>query len=203
MKLGGNRTPSWPAVVAAIALVALLSFSGLAGAVTNAVSSHKAKKIAKKVVKKQAPKLSVLNAANLGGQPPSAYLDRVAQATSGADAVIDVPGPGAFEILGPVSLDVPQGVRFVRVDGTASFEGNPNLGISTIWFTQDGACARTGFGWDNHSYTENEFQQFGFHLATEVTPGSHQFRLCASANLPAKARARTLLVETVASGAGG
>ena len=205
MTLGSDRGPSRMALVLAIAFTAAVSVSAVAGAggTTGTVTKKQAKRIAKKVVRKQAPKLSVKNAANLDGQAPSTYRDRVAQATSGADATVSVPGTSATEILGPVDIDVPAGVGFVRVDGGASFEADPTLGLRALWFQQDGACAKSGFGWENHSYSDTDFQQTTVHLVVPVTPGTHSFRLCASANFAAEARARTLLVETVARGPGG
>jgi hypothetical protein len=189
----------------AIALSVTLSVTVLAGADgQRTVTKSQAKKIAKKVVKKKAPKLSVRNAANLDGQAPSLYLDRVAQATS--EDVVDVPGTNALEVLGPVNIDVPAGVNHVRVDGGGAFEPDGVFeGTVALWFQLDGPCAKTGFGYENPAYgnTEVGLQQISFHLVTAVTPGSHSFRLCASANNPSTVRARTLLVETVARGPNG
>ena len=200
-----TRRPSPTAVVIAIALSVAISATALAGAerMTKPVTKAQVKKIAKKVVRKKGPKLSVRNAANLGGAPGSLYLDRVAQATS--DSVVDVPGTSPTEVLGPVTIDVPAGVSHVRVDGGAAFEPDGFSGTVALWFVQDGPCAKTGFGYEHPAYgnTLAALHQTAFHLVTEVTPGTHSFRLCASANNGATARARTLLVETVARGPSG
>jgi hypothetical protein len=61
-----------PLVLVLVAVLACLL--GTVGTATAAgLTSHAVKKIATKVVKKQAKKITVANSTQLGGQPPSAY----------------------------------------------------------------------------------------------------------------------------------
>ena len=66
-------------VVAALALVAALAGTAIAGpgAESSAINKKKVKKIASKQIKKAAPGLSVDNAENLGGAPAGDYQQRV------------------------------------------------------------------------------------------------------------------------------
>jgi hypothetical protein len=80
-------------VVVALVLVAALAGTALAGseATTSALNKKKVKKIANKEIDKAAPGLSVDNAENLGGQPPSAFVssDELRYAKVNSDGTID------------------------------------------------------------------------------------------------------------------
>jgi hypothetical protein len=75
--MGERRTslPSPAIIVAALALVAALAGTALAGTdtTTSAISKKKVKKIATKQINKLAPGLSVANADTVGGKPPGAF----------------------------------------------------------------------------------------------------------------------------------
>jgi hypothetical protein len=98
-----KRTSSLPLVVL-IAVVALV-LGSFATATAAGMTKKQVKKIATKVVKKEAPKLSVAsaanatnagNATNLGGKPASAYLDNVSVYTTDvtvADDNVDITIP--------------------------------------------------------------------------------------------------------------
>jgi hypothetical protein len=98
-----QRSSSLPllVVVAVVALVLGSIGTAVAGPV---LTKAKVKRIAAKVVKKKAPKLSVANANKLGGQPPTAYQDNVTVYTvavpSGAKSrTIGIPlAPGNYQI---------------------------------------------------------------------------------------------------------
>ena len=81
----GKKRTSPAIVVAALALVAALAGTALAGgdATTSAISKKKVKKIARKQAVKQinalAPELSVANADTVGGRPASAFATRASE----------------------------------------------------------------------------------------------------------------------------
>jgi hypothetical protein len=70
-----KRTPSLPALVLVAVLALVVGSIGTAVA-GPALSKHKVKKIATKVVQKKAPTLSVANSGALGGQPPAAFQEQ-------------------------------------------------------------------------------------------------------------------------------
>jgi hypothetical protein len=191
---------------APVLIVAVLAFAlGSVGTAVAgpALTKGKVKAIAGKVVRKAAPTLSVghatsaTTASSLDGQPPSAYLDRVVQASSTTAAA--VPAGDTNQVLGPLSITVPAGVGFVHVNAAASFrDGDTPVGL---WFQTDGACLDAGndFG---HRQKSDTFRQTSVSLnrVVPVTAGVHTFRLCVITSEAIFVDSRELTVETVALG---
>jgi hypothetical protein len=196
-------------VVAVLALVVGSVGTAVAGP---ALTRHKVKAIAGKVVKKAAPTLSVAhattatsattaatadNASNLAGQPASAYLDKVVQVASTTSNA--VPIGDTNQILGPVSITVPAGVGFVQVNAVATFaSGNTSF---AFWFQVDGPCLDSGNDFNNRQFgdTANAIS-VSLNRMVPVTPGAHTFRLCVLTSEAINVDNRVLTVETVALG---
>jgi hypothetical protein len=200
-----QRISSLPMLVV-VAVVALVLGSVGTAVAGPAVTKAKVKSIATKIVNKKAPTLSVANATNaanaanatnLNGQPATTYLDRVAftSATTG----VAVPAGFANQILGPVNITIPAGVNFVRVDGAATMTGG-NFGL---YWAADAACSQAGPEFASGQYTVATTQgNASFHIVLPVAAGVHSYRLCSN-NAAATLLARSLLVETIATGATG
>lgn len=202
-----QRTSSLPMVVI-IAVIALVLGSIGTSVAAPALTKGKVKKIATKVIKKQAPKLTVAsagNATNLNGKPSTTYLDRVAFTSvdsNGADSVPLPVGPHV-QVLGPLSLTVPNGVSFAHVTGNVSVAGN-TASSYFVYAQQDDVCGLTGVGYTNRVFDEFTAQNATtFDFVFPVTPGVHTYRLCALSGAAAAAYNRTLTVETIATGATG
>ena len=210
------RSRRTPVLVVLLALV--LGSFGLAGTAYGAdLTAKQVKKIAAKVVKKQAPKLSVKhaktadsattagsattaasagNATNLGGQPGTFYLDRVIG--SSTTNTTDVDSGVVTQVLNPNAITVPAGVSYVRVDAVVGVAPVGNTGIS-MWIQRDSPCIDTG--------SDFEARQFG-HTSTQdsisltrlipVSSGDHTFRMCVIAGANTSVDNRNMVVQTVA-----
>ncbi len=195
---------SLPVMIVAVVALALGSVgSAVAGP---ALTKGKVKAIAGKVVKKAAPRLSVAHATtattagdatNLAGQPASAYLDRVVQVASTANAA--VPIGDANQILGPVTITVPAGVGFVQVNAVASFATAATP--FGVWFQMDGPCLDGSNDYENRQFgdTTNKIS-VSLNRVVPVTAGAHTFRLCVITSEAIITDNRVLTVETVALG---
>ncbi len=207
-----KRTSSLPILVL-VAVVALVL--GSFGTATAAgLTKGKVKAIATKVVNKKAATLSVAFAASagtasnsnaLGGQAASAYQSRAVFASSIGTAGVNNPAGATAQLLGPISITVPAGQNFVRVDASTDFFG-PN-GAATMWYSVDQPCTTfSGFGFDRrvqaHSDPTNG-DAASVHTLQPMT-GTHQFTLCGNTTAATLIQANQLLVETVAlNGTGG
>ncbi len=206
-----KHTRSLPLLVVVAVVALVLGSFGTATAAGLTKSS--VKKIATKVVNKKAPTLSVAraktadtattattaaSATNLNGLPAATYLDRVAFASSSVG--VAVPGGLSNSILGPVSITVPAGVNFVRLDGTATMTGG-NFGL--YWGADGAACSTAGPEFAAAQYTVATAQgNASFHVVLPVTAGTHTYRLCSN-NAAASLVTRSLIIETIATGATG
>jgi hypothetical protein len=209
------------ALVVLLALV--LASAGLAGTAYGAsLTTKQVKKIAAKVVKNKAPKLSVKhaatadlattattattagtagsagtagNATNLNGLPASTYLDRVSSTSSIASTAIN----GAnVQILGPEGISVPAGIGYVLVTASSSFTGGNNN--VAIWVQVDAPCIALGSDFDNRQldHTGNGQTSVTITRVLPLSPGNHTFRLCAGTGAAMNADNRFLAVQTVA-----
>ena len=209
-----QRTSSLPMVVV-IAVIALVLGSIGTAVAAPALTKGKVKKIATKVVKKEAPTLAVAsaatagtatsagNATNLNGQPSTTYLDRVATTSASAAAPVAVAALSEVQVLGPLSLTVPAGVNFAHVTGTVTLAGGGPSDFY-VYAAQDVACGAAGPGITNRVFSEYNAQSSAtFDFVFPVTAGVHTYRLCVLNNTPTGAYNRSLTVETVATGATG
>lgn len=198
---------SFPVLIVAVLALALGSVgTAVAGP---ALTKGKVKTIAGKVVRKAAPSLSVAHAttataattagdaANLAGQPATAYLDRVVQAAS--TTTLAVPIGDTNQILGPVAITVPAGVGFVHVNASASFaSGNTWF---AMWFQTDGPCLDAGNDFNHRQFGDTAHQiSVSLNRVVPVTAGAHTFRLCVLTSEAINTDNRVLTVETVALG---
>ena len=211
-----KRTLSLP-LLAVVAVVALVLGSFGTATAGGALTKGQVKKIATKVVKKAAPNLSVKsaqtagtattattagNATNLNGQPSTTYLDRIAFVSADSGETLPVPGAIETQVLGPLSITVPNGVSFAHVTGTVTLAGGGGHTFY-VYAQQDVACGAAGLGLTNRVYDEYLAQGAGtFDFVFPVTPGAHSYRLCVLSSATT-AYNRTLTVETVPTGATG
>jgi hypothetical protein len=148
------------------------------------------------------------DAQSLGGAPPSAYLDRVAQAASGISIHLTGGAVGEATPGGPLAITVPVGVGYLVADGAASFAdaASTNTNIE-LWVALDEPCATHGPGWDSHSYgtlvSSTVREELSQHLAFPVSPGQHSGRLCVLSGSNAESFSQTLILTTVAGGPNG
>jgi hypothetical protein len=199
-----RRITALPMIVV-VAVVALVLGSFGSAVAKPVLSKSKIKSIAAKVVKKQAPTLSVANAANaaaLNGLPGSAFQDRVAQASADVGSPVAVSTGSDTQILGPTNLTVPAGVNFVHATAQATFAGATTL---YVYVSQDAACGAGGPGFTNRAFGQTTGQHIQtFQLVFPVTPGVHTYRLCARVGAAGvNAYSRSMVVETLSTGASG
>ncbi|QIG44524.1 hypothetical protein G5V58_18605 [Nocardioides anomalus] len=204
-----KRTSRLPVLVV-VALVALVLGSFGTAHAGGALTKGKVKSIAAKAVAKAAPELSVksaataANATNLNGQPASTYLDRSAQLQLPTQSH-PLPSSTATE-LGTVALTVPNGVGFVHLVGTMSFQAGGTAAFPTLWTSADGTtcAATTGPGYDTRSYGEAASggrDQIVQDLVVPATAGVHTYRLCGYAVGAGNSYWQaSLTAETVAGG---
>lgn len=178
-------------VIAFAGTVVLFSKSSAQAVTAGDVALHKAAK--KKIVN------LAKNSQKLGGQPPSAYLDRVAfKSVAGITAV----PAAATQLVGGTNITVPGAIKFVRVTGNSTFFGGAANYI--LWFEVDDNCNLNGVGFDNRAFgntTQQENSTVDF--VVPVTPGVHTFRLCGLGAAGVSTISKTLVVETIAKGATG
>ena len=179
MRLSTRSRPSPVTLLVALALVFAMVGTAVAApdALTRAVSKSKVKKIAKKQankqIKKKAPGLSVNNAANLGGEPASAYqreadLLFATVAPAGAGAAI-VHGRGATSVtqLGTGFFRVTFNRSVADCTWTASYGPPTNETVDPVFATVGGNGGATpnqvGVVLFNPDGTQVDC--LGFHLA--------------------------------------
>ena len=194
-----KRATSLPVLVLVTILALVLGSFGTATAA--GLTRHKVKKIATKVIKKQASALSVANASTLGGAAASAFQDRIAFTSGPSSAPLPLPGATPTQVLGPLSLTVQPGVDFVRAGASATLAAP---GSYAMWLVQDQPCTPTGTAFDNRQFGSSTGQDsIALQFVFPVTAGVHTYRLCAIVTTATNASSRTLLAETVAGGATG
>jgi hypothetical protein len=139
---------------------------------------------------------TVPDASSLAGQPPAAYLDRVVRVS--AHDSVQLSGGTFQEILGPVTIDVPAGAQFLRLDAVSTWIGTTHI----VYFSVDGACsAGTSHYIDGQAGDATGTQDStGLTFVVPVTPGTHTVRLCANSG-PGTVNARSLVLQSVATGA--
>jgi hypothetical protein len=217
-----TRNISLPVVVLiAVAALVLGSFgtANAAGLTTKAV-----KKIAAKVIAKQAPNLSVKHAdtatkadsatkatsattaasaddaGKLGGQPPQLYLNRMGF-TSLTHVGINA---DAGNTLASVSITVPTGVSIIHMIGTATMPANPGE-LNSIWLRLDNADCSTLSGTDYSRRTSAKgWTTLTNQYATPTTSGAHTVTMCGTNQTTGIfADGVTLSVESVPRGSTG
>jgi hypothetical protein len=208
-----------PVVVVLLALV--LGSLGLAGTAYGAdLTAKQVKKIAAKVIKKQAPKLSVAhaatagsattaasattagtaatagNATNLGGLAATTYLDRAIGSSS--TTTTDIDAGVVTQVLNPNSITVPAGVGFVRVDAVVALSPVGNTGVS-MWIQRNGPCIDTGGDFDNRQFGHTSSQDsISLSRLIPVSAGDHTFRMCVVGGVNTSVDNRSMVVQTVA-----
>ena len=212
-----STLPKARGLVLVAVLALLLGAFGSAGASQAAsLTSKQVKKIAAKVVKKQAPKLSVAhagtadtatkattadNATQLGGAAASTYLDRAIHSSSTNDFVLPV--NLVAQVQAPVSITVPAGVKFLHVTGTATFTGGAT--DVAFWPALDATCAGSGAGYDHRGRGNTSGGQVtvAVDMLAPVTAGDHTVRMCGAGTLATTIENRAFTAQTVAGGATG
>lgn len=205
------------APVLAVLLALVLGSFGLAGTAYGAdLTAKQVKKIAAKVVKKQAPKLSVKhaktadsaktagtagtaanagNASNLGGLPATTYLDRVIWSSSTTNTDLDA--TITTQVLNPNTITVPAGVGHVRIDATVGLPAGSGTNM-TMWISRT-TCVSSGNDYDNRQYGNNDNQSsISFTRVLPVTPGDHTFRMCALSGSDSSVMNRSMTIQAVA-----
>ena len=180
-----KRFSSLPVLVV-VAVVALVLGSIGTAVAGPAMTKAKVKKIATKVVKKQAPSLSVAsaatagNAANLNGLPAGAYQDRAAYTSVTGLTAVAVAANTATELRPAVSLTLGAGDHFVAVTGGAAYYA-ANTQTAT-WYSVDAVCALSAsFGFDHRVQGSGlaTGENAAFNVLQPLAAGStHTFRLC-------------------------
>jgi hypothetical protein len=186
-------------------LIALVLAVGLGSATATAATPltvHAVKKIAAKMVRKQAGRLTVANAGRLGGRTPAAYVDRAVMTDAGNQ--LSLQGSGSTQaLLGPVTISVPDGVGGLVIEAASTF--NSGIGTSgeslTIFEAVDQGCTDSAAvsGHPQQSHVDPGVgASVSLAALVTVAPGDHAVRLCAtSTNIAGFAVARTLVVSTV------
>jgi hypothetical protein len=199
-----TRLRAVPLPVAVLAVVLALLLGSVGTATAGGLTTKAVKKIAKKVVAKQAPSLSVAHAGDsttLAGADAARYLDRAGQSTDvgGLALVANV----EVEAVAPVAITVPAGVGLLHVSGTATFfTGSTAVGL---WVNLDTPCTDTstpGYRLQQDGDTTRQ-TSLAADMLFPVTPGVHTARLCALAAGPTNVTHRVLVAETVAAGSAG
>lgn len=210
-----TRSRRAPVLVVLLALV--LGSLGLAGTAYGAgLTGKQVKKIATKVVKKQAPKLSVKhaktadsaktagsattagtagNATNLGGLPATTYLDRIIWSSTTTETDLD--GTVTTQVLNPNTITVPAGVGHVRIDATLGLPAGSGTNV-TMWISR-GPCTASGTDYDNRQYGNNDNQSsISLTRVLPVDADDHTFRMCALSGSDATVMNRAMAIQAVA-----
>lgn len=153
---------------------------------------------------------SAANASKLDGADAASYRGRVAQVLKpGFGPSVQVPSNIATNVTpeGPsLSITVPAGVNFVVADASISFADPTSTSFTLVWVSADDAtCGSSGLGYVNRTFgsissptTRDELNQ---HLVFPVTPGTHNYSLCAySTGGEPQMFTRSLALQTVAGG---
>lgn len=199
-------------VLALVAVLAMLLGSLGTAVAKPALTAGKVKKIAAKVVKKQAPQLTVARAA----QADSATTANTAT-TAGNATKLDGAGSNEYRVyatqaesVGPSSvgtsaddygtegIQVPAGHLYVLLTGSASFTGG-NTTVDVWPQLGAGACVTSGPTYDlrQTGHTANP-TSVAFSQLVPVTTGIHLFTLCARAGgAGVSMGARTIVAQTV------
>jgi hypothetical protein len=135
------------------------------------------------------------NSAQLGGAAPATYLDRVAFENITGNTAI--PGNDVTQIMNPTVINVPAGVGYIHITGTASMAtGNANF---LVWPSVDGGCVEAGAGYEHRTSSNTTTQTtVPVNMVAPVTPGNHSVRLCTITSAATFAGVRTLAIRTVA-----
>ncbi|GAB3249348.1 hypothetical protein GCM10027448_13390 [Nocardioides dilutus] len=189
----------------------MLGSVGFAGTAYGAsLTAKQVKKIAAKVVKNKAPKLSVKhagtadsattagtagNAANLGGQPATTYLDRVA--FEALNNSVQTDGGVTQQVLNPTVIEVPSGVGFVRVDTVVSFS-SPAV-LLFMWISK-GTCQNSGDDFNHRQMGSTEGTQTSVSATRvyAVPAGPSSFRVCVWTTGDSAVTNRSITIQTVA-----
>ena len=203
-----KRTSSLPVLVL-VAVVALVLGSIGTAVAAPALTKSKVKSIATKVVKKQAPGLSVAhatsadtatsatNATNLNALAASAYQDNATfVATSSATSI---PVTTDTQILSG-NITVPAGRSLVRVTGNVSMAGTG--GNFVIYVTADAVCTGVAPPHAVYSAVPGASGQISatVDFVFAATAATHTYRFCSSASAGQSAYTRTLTLMTLANG---
>lgn len=208
-----RRSRPLAAVVAVVLGITLLAGTAYAAPLTAA----KVRKIAAKVVKKQAPQLTVKSAktadtaatattattattagdaAKLGGEPPAAF--RESSSVANSNVPIASLSTSGTTIAGPEGISATSATNYLHVTGVASFSGG-NTTVE-LWYDVDGACAASGVAYalKQVGHTANPTSLSVTQLVS-VDPGEHLLRLCAKAGAAnVSVGARTIVADTIA-----
>jgi hypothetical protein len=206
-------------VLVAVLALMLGAFGSTGVANAAALTSKQVKKIAAKVVKKQAPNLSVANAktagtatsaanaanaanaAQLNGAPASTYLDRAIHEnlTSETALLASI----VTQVQNPTPITVPAGVKFLHITGTATFSGGAT--DVSFWPALDATCAGNGAGYDHRGRGNTAAGQVTVPVdfLAPVTAGEHVVRMCGAGTAATTISTRSFTAETVAGGATG
>jgi hypothetical protein len=208
-----SSTPSrsYRSSILVVVLALLLGSLGVAGTANGAsLTAKQVKKIAAKVVKNKAPKLSVKhattadsattagNATNLGGQPAATYLDRGAHENL-TSFVENISSGTPVQIMNATQIDVPSGVGYIHVTAVASLSGGNTTVV--VWPMLDSTCAASGLGFDHRSFgsTASGQDAIAIDFFAPVGPGSHGVRLCTqTSGAGVDVSNRSLTIRTVA-----
>ena len=215
-----SHLPKSRGVLLVAVLALLLGAFGSAGASQAAsLSAKQVKKIAAKVVAKQAPKLSVAHAATadsatnaataataananqLSGAPASTYLDRAAHENLTSDTALV--GSVVTQVMNPTPITVPAGVKYLHITGTATFFGG-STDVS-FWPALDGTCAASGAAFEHRARgnTSAGLVTLPVDFLAAVSAGDHSVRMCGAGTLATTISNRSMTAETVAGGATG
>jgi hypothetical protein len=215
-------------VIVAVLALLLGAFGSSGASQAAALTSKSVKKIAAKVVKKQAPSLSVAhagtadkattattaatattatnattagNATQLGGAPAATYLDRAIHSNS--TAVFVLQAGLVTQVQAPVSITVPAGVSYLHITGTATFSGTAT--DVAFWPALDANCAGSGAGYDHRgrANTSSGLETVAVDFLAPVTAGDHTVRMCGAGTLATTIENRSFTAVTVAGGATG
>lgn len=153
---------------------------------------------------------SATNASTLDGADAASYRGRVVQVLKpGFGPDVKVPSGIATNVTpeGPsLGITVPAGVKFVVADASISFADPTSTSFTLVWVSADDAtCGSSGLGYVNRTFgsvssptTRDELNQ---HLVFPVTPGTHNYSLCAySTGGEPQMFSRSLALQTVAGG---
>lgn len=145
------------------------------------------------------------NAAALNGEGPSVYLDRGAQGIGAGGT--GVPGGTIVEVTA-LSITVPSGVNFVKIDAQTTLAGSAATSNWTMWFEQDADCTTlSGPGFDNRPFGRlqdtNDQQTLGQTLIVGASAGAHTFHLCVFADSDSSAFSEVLDAQTIPRGSTG
>lgn len=168
------------------------------------LTKKKVKAIAVKVVKRQAPNLSVksaktadtaVNTTQLGGAAPDAF--RTFGVSSSSTGNLALPAATVTQLTGPEGFTVPAGSIYLHITGSASFQGGDT--DVAFWYQLDNTCQAAGTGFNIRQFGNTDPNQDSISITAleGVAPGDHTIRLCARSTLATTATHRTVVATTV------